>query len=72
MALKFTDNDEGAVTISAGMDWTAGSGLVELDDDMNGVWKVSDKDTQVFKVVATDGTYTVEKTFDLSELTLQD
>lgn len=71
MALKFTDNDDGAATLSAGMWPSAGSGLVELDEDMNGVWKVTDKDAQVFRTVATDGLGNTKVTdYDLSGLTL--
>ena len=48
--------------------------LVEVltDPEKNGVFKISNKDTQVFKVVATDGTETVTKSFSLSGLTLQE
>ena len=73
MALKFTDNNA-ADSIKVGLVPSAsGMGLVELDADMDGVFKVSGEVNgvqQVFKVVTTkDG---VEKTqvFDLSGLTL--
>ena len=74
MALKFSDVDPRATSVKVGMDPSEGSGLVELlgDPDMNGVFKVTDKDTQVFKVVTTDGTDTVTQEFDLSGLELED
>lgn len=56
-----------------GLDPSQGTGLVEIisDPDKNGVFKISDKDTQVFKVVVTDGTNTTTKTYDLTGLTLE-
>ena len=53
-----------------GLDPSAGSGLVTLDSDCNGVFKLSNKNTQVLKVVQSDGTHTLTQTFDLSGLTL--
>ena len=49
-----------------------GSGLVELDSDMDGVFKVTDKDTQKFRVAATDasGMNRVTNDYDLSGLTV--
>jgi len=44
--------------------------MVTLDSDCNGVFKITDKDTQVLKVVQSDGTHTLTQTFDLSGLTL--
>ena len=56
------------------MDPSEGSGLVELlgDPDMNCVAKVTNKTTQVFKVVTSDGHLERVQTFDLSGLTLED
>lgn len=52
------------------MDPSESSGLIEIIDDPDkaGVFKVTDKDTQVFKIVATNGINTVTQEFDLSEL----
>lgn len=41
------------------------------DPDKNGVFKITNKDTQVFKVVATNGTNESVMTYDLSGLTLE-
>lgn len=53
------------------MDPSVSSGLVELlgDQDMNGVFKVTDKDAQVFKLVITNGITSKVQTLDLSGLT---
>ena len=61
-------------SVKVGMDPSQGSGLQEIigDPDMNGVFKVTDKNAQVFKVVITDGHAKRVQTFDLSELTLND
>ncbi|MBR5013446.1 MAG: hypothetical protein IKY16_02445 [Bacteroidales bacterium] len=55
------------------MDPSQGSGLVELlgDPDMNGVFKITNKTTQKFVVVTTDGHATKRQEFDLSDLTLE-
>lgn len=73
MALKFSDIDENATSIKVGLDPSQGSGLVEIlgDPDMNGVFKVTDKTAQDFKVVITDGTYFKTKTYDLAGLVLE-
>ena len=67
IALKFTA-PEGA-TVKAGLVPSEGSGLVTLDSDMNGVWRLSDTKSQIFKtiVTASDGKATT-KTFDISGL----
>ena len=73
MVLKFTNVDSDATSVKVGMEPSMGSGLVELlgDPDMNGVFKVTDKNTQVFKVVQSDGVLTRTQTYDLSGLTCE-
>ena len=70
LALKFDDFDESATSVKVGLDPSAGSGLVELDDDKNAVFKVSDRSGQRLKVVSTDGTRSTVQYFDLSGLRL--
>ena len=70
MVLKFTKNDDTVTDIKVGMDPSQGSGLVSLDADMNGVFKVTDKDVQDFLVVQTDGAASGVQAYDLSGLTL--
>ena len=73
LALKFSDVDPRATSVKVGLDPSESSGLVELlgDPDMNGVFKVTDKDTQKFVVVITDGIKTKRQEFDLSDLVLE-
>lgn len=71
IALKFSDVDATATSKKVGLVPSASSGLVELDADMNAFIKITDKNTQVFEVVITDGTRTGIQKFDLSGLTLQ-
>lgn len=75
MAIQFTADDWSEYeSVKAGMDPSRGDGLVEIinDPDKNGVWKVSDKDSQVFKVVGTSGDYTKTETYDLTGLVLEE
>ncbi len=72
IALKFTDIDSDAVSVKVGLAPSAGSGLVELinDPDKDGVFKVTDKDTQKFVVIQTDADGRPKtQEFDLSGLT---
>lgn len=73
VALKFSDVDNRATSIKVGLYPSQGSGLVELlgDPDMNGVFKVTDKTTQVFRVVITDGHLTKTTDYKLNDLTLE-
>lgn len=73
LALAFTDIDPKATSVKVGLDPSQGSGLVEIinDPDKMGVFKITNKDTQVFKVVFSDGTTTKTQTFDLSGLTVE-
>ena len=70
MALKFTVPDS-ATSCKVGLDPSVSSGLVELDEDKDGVFKVTDNETQKFVIVTTDGTHTLRQEFDLSELVCQ-
>ena len=75
MVLKFSDLDPRAVSVKVGLDESVSSGLVEIigDPDMNGVFKVTNKDAQVFVVESRDSEGNLERqTFDLSGLTLED
>lgn len=66
LAVKVTA-DAGAV-VKAGLEPSAGSGLVTLDSDMNIVVHIEDTNKQKFKVVSTKDGTTLERTFDLSGL----
>ena len=69
MALKFTVPAD-ATSVKVGLDPSQGSGLVEIidDPDKNGAFKVTNKDTQKFKIVTTTAEGTVTKLYDLSDL----
>lgn len=70
MALKFSNAE--ASKIRVGMDPSVSSGFVELDEDMNGVFKVTDKDSQKFVVQSYDDEgHEKTQVFDLSGLTVQ-
>lgn len=74
LALKFVDLDPNATSIKVGLNPSQGSGLVEIigDPDLNGVFKITDKDVQKFRVVITDGHMTKTTDYDLSDLTVLD
>lgn len=78
LAVKFTNIDADATSVLVGLEPSVGSGLVELidDPDKNGVFKITDKNTQKFKVIqsctGSDGsTYTTVQTYSLSGLTCE-
>ena len=73
LALAFTNIDPDATSVKVGLEPSQGSGLVEIinDPDKMGVFKITDKDTQKFKIVTSNGSFTNYQTFDLSGLTVQ-
>lgn len=74
LALKFSATDWNAYdSVKVGLEPSVSSGLVEIKDDPdhNGVFKITDKDGQKFKVVATVGKLSKTYLFDLSGLTLE-
>ena len=72
LALKFTKNNEAATSIKVGLRPSVSSGLVELDADMDGVFKITDKDNQKFVFVCSNGEVSYSQAFDLSGLTLDE
>lgn len=72
LALKFANIDSDATSVKVGIEPTQGSGLVEIvgDPDMNGVFKITNKATQNFKVIVTDGVHNTIQTYDLRGLTM--
>jgi len=73
IGLKFSDIYEDATSVMVGLDPSHGSGLVEIidDPDKNGAFKITDKDTQKFKCVTSDGVHERVQEFDLSGLTCE-
>lgn len=72
LSLKFTKNNAKITDIKVGLDPSVSSGLVSLDADMLGVFKITNKDAQKFVVISTDGEVSFKQTYDLSGLTLQE
>ena len=70
LALQFSDIPEEADSVKVGLNPSQGSGLVEIltDPDKNGVFKITDKDTQVFVVKTSVNGQEYVQTFDLSSL----
>ena len=68
LCLKFSDVDESATSVAVGLKPSEGSGMVELDEDMSAVFKITDKSVQKLKVVSTDGTRSRVQSFDLNGL----
>ena len=69
ICLKFSDVDESATSVKVGLSPSVSSGMAELDEDMNCVFKITDKGNQKLKVVSTDGTRETWQTYDLNGLT---
>jgi hypothetical protein len=71
MALKFTYS--GAITdVKVGLDPSVSSGLVSLDEDKNGVFKVTNSMRQKLIVQPTDGTTTRTEEYDLTGLVFEE
>lgn len=74
IALQFLNIDSRATSVKVGLDPSQSSGLVEIinDPDKNGVFKITNKDTQKFVIISSDGEHTVRTEYDLSGLVLAD
>ena len=71
LALKFTKNNASASSIKVGLIPSASNmPLQELDADMDGVFKITDKAKQKFYVRCSDGIVEYDIILDLSELVL--
>lgn len=74
MALKFSNLSSGLTyaNVKVGLDPSVGTGMVTLDSDLNAVFKVTDKDNQILKVIQTDsqGHKNIQN-FRLNKLTLE-
>ena len=70
ICLKVSDADL-SKSVKIGLNPSAGTGLLQIDNDKNGVFKVTDKDTQRFVVLQNESGNTLLQQFDLSGLTLE-
>lgn len=74
MMLAFNASDWSDYTsVKVGLNPSKSSGLVELigEDDKTGVFKITNKNTQKFVIVATNGVTTETKEYNLKGLTLE-
>ena len=69
LVLKFTDLID-ADKIKVGLEPSVSSGLVALDEDMNAVFKITDKNKQVLVVDTYKNADVIRYTFKLHNLTL--
>lgn len=72
IVLNMYDNDyTGLTSVMVGLDPSVSSGLQELinDPQKNGIFKITNKDTQKFVIVQTDGTHTTKQEYRLNLLT---
>ena len=74
VALKFSDIDPKATSVKVGLRPSQSSGLVEIidDPDKNGAFKITDKNTQKFVVVVSDGDNELTQEYDLSKLVCEE
>ena len=74
VALKFLNIDSRATSVRVGLDPSQSSGLVEIidDPDKNGVFKITNKNTQKFVIVSSDGSNSLTTVYDLSGLVLEE
>jgi len=73
LAIQFGSVPTGVTSIKVGLNPSAGSGLVELvgDPDMNGIFKISDKDHQKLVVEMNGSKGRMSQEYDLSGLTCE-
>lgn len=74
LALHWSDPDETATSLKVGLVPSAsGMDLQECidDTDRNGVFKISNPKSQMFKMVSSNDSHTTQQTFDLSGLVLE-
>lgn len=72
LALKFTPSasDTGNLRYRVGLEPSVSSGPVFLDEDMDAVFKITDKDEQILVVETVSRERTTRQEYDLSGLTL--
>ncbi len=73
IVLKWSDIDPKATSIKVGLEPSAGTGMVECYEDLdrNGLFKITNKNIQKFKLIVSDGQHSRVQYLDLSGLTLQ-
>lgn len=74
LALKFTADDWTAYDeVLVGLNPSAGSGFVDVlpDPDKNGIFKITNEESQVFEIICKKGENRVSRTYDLKGLVLE-
>ena len=73
LVLKWSGIDLNANSIKVGLEPSMGTGFVECyqDADRNGVFKITNKNIQKFKIIVSDGEHSRVQTLDLAGLTLE-
>lgn len=74
LGLKWSGIDAKANSIKVGLEPSAGVGMIECfdDPDRDGLFKITNKNIQKFKIVISDGKHSRVQTLDLSGLTLSE
>lgn len=74
LALKWSDIDANATSLMVGLNPSVSSGMIEgiNDPDHNGVFKITNKDTQKFRIMVSGTKGQTYLDFDLSGLTLEE
>lgn len=74
LALHWSNPDTNATSLKVGLVPSAsGMDLVECinDTDRNGVFKISDPNTQMLKMISSNASHTTQQSFDLSGLVFE-
>lgn len=74
IGLKLENIDSDSTSVLCGLDPSAGSGLVEIINDPDKIMlaKITDKNSQVVKIIQSNANYKRVQTFDISGLTLSE
>ncbi len=72
LALDFSNADESATAHFVGLSPSKGSGLVQLDSDMDAAFKIADPAVQKLLVISSNDAGSTTKTYDLSGLVLEE
>ena len=72
LALDFSNADESATAHFVGLSPSKGSGLVQLDSDMDAAFKIADPAVQTLLVISSNDAGSTTKTYDLSGLVLEE
>ena len=72
IALEFEESDDDVEKVLVGLSPTMGAGILPLDSDMDGVFKVTNKATQKLVVIEVRDGFACPSVYTLSGLTVLD